>query len=149
MAIPRDYQANAQTRKRINSLKVTHRKNGTARCEVCGWEPPSLPNYPNSYSVMGLQIHHVLPRRDGGDDSDANLILLCPNHHAVAHCIMPLWRSSRGARVTGITRAHLLTALRLADKHPQGWLKMYKPATNEVNESPDVLWKHPLKGVGF
>lgn len=31
-----------------------------------------------------LEIHHLKPRRLGGEDGMENLILLCPNHHALA-----------------------------------------------------------------
>lgn len=31
-----------------------------------------------------VEVHHIIPRRVGGDDSPENLILLCPNHHALA-----------------------------------------------------------------
>jgi hypothetical protein len=31
-----------------------------------------------------LEVHHVLPLAQGGSDKIANLITLCPNHHAMA-----------------------------------------------------------------
>lgn len=31
-----------------------------------------------------VEVHHILPRRLGGDDGPDNLVLLCPNHHALA-----------------------------------------------------------------
>jgi 5-methylcytosine-specific restriction endonuclease McrA len=31
-----------------------------------------------------VEIHHIIPRSIGGTDEPANLILLCPNHHAMA-----------------------------------------------------------------
>ncbi len=31
-----------------------------------------------------VEIHHIIPRRLGGDDDPDNLILLCPNHHSLA-----------------------------------------------------------------
>lgn len=33
----------------------------------------------------GLQVHHVVPRREGGSDFPDNLITLCPKCHAQAH----------------------------------------------------------------
>jgi predicted restriction endonuclease len=33
---------------------------------------------------IALEIHHLRPVRLGGDDVVENLILLCPNHHAMA-----------------------------------------------------------------
>lgn len=34
---------------------------------------------------LGLEVHRILPRAAGGSDGIANLITLCPNHHALAH----------------------------------------------------------------
>jgi 5-methylcytosine-specific restriction endonuclease McrA len=30
-----------------------------------------------------VEVHHIVPRRMGGGDHPSNLILLCPNHHAL------------------------------------------------------------------
>lgn len=32
-----------------------------------------------------LQLHHVVPRGEGGPDTQMNLITLCPRCHALAH----------------------------------------------------------------
>ena len=38
-------------------------------CSRCGW-------------LDGVcDLHHLVPRRDGGDDTQENLVLLCPNCH--------------------------------------------------------------------
>ena len=44
-------------------------------------------------STDGLQIHHVVPRGEGGSDFPENLIALCWRCHAIAHGMrMPeLW----------------------------------------------------------
>ncbi len=36
-----------------------------------------------------LQIHHVIPRKDGGTDSPQNLITLCSVCHGHAHGVIP------------------------------------------------------------
>ena len=36
-------------------------------------------------SPRGLQVHHVIPRSEGGGNSRHNLITLCWRCHAVAH----------------------------------------------------------------
>lgn len=41
------------------------------KCIICGFDEV-------------VEVHHIIPRRVGGDDSPENLILLCPNHHAMA-----------------------------------------------------------------
>ena len=42
-------------------------------CSCCGWNKGSC------------DIHHILPRSKGGDDSNDNLTLVCPNCHRLAH----------------------------------------------------------------
>ena len=41
------------------------------RCAICGFDTIT-------------EVHHILPRTDGGTDDPDNLIVLCPNHHAMA-----------------------------------------------------------------
>lgn len=41
------------------------------KCGVCG------------FSEI-VEVHHILPRKMGGEDNPENLMLLCPNHHALA-----------------------------------------------------------------
>lgn len=41
-------------------------------CVICGF------NY-------SLNVHHITPVADGGQDAYSNLITLCPNHHAMVH----------------------------------------------------------------
>ena len=45
---------------------------GKLACFVCGWEESSC------------DVHHVIPKRDGGSDVLSNLTILCPNHHRLA-----------------------------------------------------------------
>lgn len=41
------------------------------KCFVCGFDEV-------------VEVHHIVPRAVGGKDHPENLILLCPNHHALA-----------------------------------------------------------------
>lgn len=43
----------------------------TNMCKLCGWKGRT-------------QMHHIIPVRDMGENTDKNLIELCPNHHAEA-----------------------------------------------------------------
>ena len=42
-------------------------------CVMCGWDKTSL------------DIHHIIPKKDKGNDSHDNLIAVCPNCHRMAH----------------------------------------------------------------
>ncbi|MEM8598942.1 MAG: HNH endonuclease signature motif containing protein [Bacteroidota bacterium] len=44
------------------------------RCERCGYD---------NYNI--LQVHHILPRSEGGTNALRNLQLLCPNCHMEVH----------------------------------------------------------------
>ena len=59
-------------------------RSGNFACEVCGWLPPK--SHPLLRVVkQKAHVHHVLPISRGGDNSDENLVALCPNHHLIAH----------------------------------------------------------------
>lgn len=42
------------------------------KCAICGFSDV-------------VQIHHIIPRSVGGKDTQENLLVLCPNHHALLH----------------------------------------------------------------
>lgn len=67
-----------------------------------------------------LEAHHVLPVAWGGTDDDTNLVLLCPNHHAVADQLTA-WKS--GVLDGPITKEELLDQLRLIDSDEAAWHK--------------------------
>lgn len=48
-------------------------KRGEIKCVMCGWDKTTL------------DIHHILPKKEGGTDDNSNLIPLCPNCHRMAH----------------------------------------------------------------
>ena len=42
------------------------------KCMVCGFD-------------IAVDVHHITPRRHNGGNNPENLIILCPNHHAMAN----------------------------------------------------------------
>lgn len=107
-------------RDRISAFRRGHRDRGTFKCEICGWGPPELvPISMSERPTMVLAVHHVLPRSYGGDERAHNLMLLCPNHHAVAHGISGLWINKDGTFL--ITRRHLMVALLVSEEYPSDW----------------------------
>jgi len=52
--------------------KAIIRERGNA-CEICGW------------AEAKCDVHHRIPRHKGGKNTRANGIVVCPNHHRIAH----------------------------------------------------------------
>lgn len=42
-------------------------------CEICGWNEATC------------DVHHRIPKNRGGKNTIENAIVLCPNHHRIAH----------------------------------------------------------------
>jgi len=40
--------------------------------------------YPNCNEIIALDVHHIIPRNEGGSNRRSNLIVLCPTHHRKA-----------------------------------------------------------------
>lgn len=76
-------------------------------CEACGWGLKTL------WEGI-LHIHHIRPKTMGGDDSAVNLILLCPNHHAVAHMFIRESKGNESLSVSG--KRSLVELLRKFDE---------------------------------
>jgi len=58
---------------------VLHRADG--RCECCGQPAPFIAKSGAPF----LEVHHVQPLSDGGEDTPANTAAICPNCHREAH----------------------------------------------------------------
>lgn len=61
----------------INKLKSHPCNNGffdDRQCEICKFDLTEL-----------LEIHHILPLQQGGDNSLDNISYLCPNCHRIIH----------------------------------------------------------------
>lgn len=44
-----------------------------AKCSICGWDESTC------------DIHHIIPKKNGGTDNMDNLIYICPNCHRICH----------------------------------------------------------------
>jgi len=58
-------------------FKSEAKAKGRLVCEVCGWDGGGFPEM--------VEAHHIIPFKCGGQVTDENIILLCPNHHALIH----------------------------------------------------------------
>lgn len=50
------------------------------KCEWC-----SNPGFSMLDGKVFLETHHVIPLSEGGNDTEGNVVALCPNHHREAH----------------------------------------------------------------
>lgn len=48
-------------------------KKANCKCAICGWNESTC------------DVHHIVPKKDGGSDENGNLIVVCPNHHRILH----------------------------------------------------------------
>lgn len=53
------------------SAKYTALRHFEKKCIICGFD-------------IAVQIHHIIAKTKGGTNNEANLAVLCPNHHAMA-----------------------------------------------------------------
>ncbi len=67
-----NYQRNRSIIKNLQEMYA-------GRCQICAFDPISV------YGVNAACAHHIHYLSRGGSDVIENLILLCPNHHAVIH----------------------------------------------------------------
>lgn len=89
----------AERQPRPKRLNASSYKRGISRCEHCNWTPPE---------PSMLHAHHVIPLACGGPDTKKNIIVLCPNCHAVAHWVTK--RPVSGQRYSGPTTRAALQA---------------------------------------
>lgn len=70
----------------INAVAQLVYKAYDRKCAICGWQAtPDLIKVNGKYQYShGNEIHHIVPASEGGQETDSNLILLCPNHHKQA-----------------------------------------------------------------
>lgn len=99
----RRYQRGAKVRRKAIEAKRVHWWAGLG-CEICAWRPPD-------YKM--LHAHHIVPLSCGGTDATKNTIVLCPNHHGIAHRV---GTRKQGRYVGPETREALILALLDHDK---------------------------------
>lgn len=98
-------------------------------CEVCGWHlPASIPS--TTPSASPVTAHHVIPVAAGGEGGP--LVLLCPNHHAVAH---RLWHVRRGVYDGPREPAPLIAELRDFDSDPDGYMHRRQLRIQDAREA--------------
>jgi predicted HNH restriction endonuclease len=64
---------------RNRELAAELRERYLGRCQLCAFDPSAV------YGAGVCEGHHIQYLSRGGEDHLQNLVLLCPNHHAVVH----------------------------------------------------------------
>lgn len=80
------------------------------RCMACRWRPPQ---------GVALHVHHRIPRSAGGTDRIGNLLVVCPNCHAIAHM---LWKAA----------AFPALALEMSRRGQAEYVRLIRQARSEV-----------------
>ena len=87
------------------------------KCIVCGYVGP--------ISKTCLHGHHMVPHSWGGENTKENIIILCPNHHAIAHA-MCNGRKSQQFIDNVLCDKHTLVANIISyESDPRKWLMDY------------------------
>jgi len=60
----------------MNAARKLYASNGWCHCQFCGKEE------------VGLDMHHIKFRSQGGKDTADNLVALCREHHSLVHLSM-------------------------------------------------------------
>lgn len=107
----------------VNKHKKDLRQQGQTKCEICGWSAPDYLQNMSGRSNFTVNLHHVLPTASGGAEEPENLILLCPNHHAIADLLSGRFNKGRGSKINSFItdKAELIEMLHLIDSDPIKW----------------------------
>jgi hypothetical protein len=85
--------------------------------------------------LHGVQVHHIVPRHEGGSDDALNAIPLCPNCHSEVHAAYAPGRTTR-----------IYTAQELR-KHLERTIDLANRQANLVSTSDD--WNHDVELIQF
>lgn len=100
-------------------------------CEICGWKNP-VPDLFQRSTISIVQAHHIVPAACGGLATVENLILLCPNHHIIAHEVLGkpagIWRGPR-------TREELIATLKRLESNPNQWMIEQQQSVTKILEA--------------
>ena len=100
----------------VKEHKHSLKREGALNCAACGWAAPAA--LVGRGGDMMVHAHHVVPVACGGSDDPANIVPLCPNHHALAH---RLGSQRRGVWYGADSITALLLELRLVETDPHEW----------------------------
>lgn len=130
----------ARHQKVVTAFKGERRRENRCRCDVCNWAPPlELLRGETRMLWRMMHAHHVVPVAAGGADQAGNLVLLCPNCHALAHRLGTLsptpnyWPEYAWKGPT--TPDDLLSELRMLLLNPTQWAERKAGRKQEVENA--------------
>lgn len=65
---------------RNNFLSYLLKRKHDFTCQICSFFPSSPSHFPQP-----IEVHHIIPLSQGGDNYSSNLICLCSHHHQEVH----------------------------------------------------------------
>jgi 5-methylcytosine-specific restriction endonuclease McrA len=80
-AVPSRVEVRMMRFERDPRVVAAARRRADGRCESCGCTAPFLDDEGQPF----LEVHHVVPLAEGGPDTLANAVALCPNCHRFLH----------------------------------------------------------------
>ena len=107
----------------VRKHKANLRRSGQVKCQICDWQAPDFLQAMFGRSSFAVNLHHVLPVACGGTDEPENLVLLCPNHHAIADILSGRFNKGRGNKINSFItdKIELIEMLSLIDSDPVKW----------------------------
>jgi 5-methylcytosine-specific restriction protein A len=78
---PKKVTRSAEQYERDPKVKAWVLQNAKGKCELCESDAPFM----DDAGFPFLEVHHVVPLADGGDDVVSNAVALCPNCHRECH----------------------------------------------------------------
>lgn len=78
---PKKVTRSADQFERDPRVKAWILQNANGKCRLCGNDAP----FSDEFGLPFLEVHHVIPLADGGDDVVSNAVALCPNCHRRCH----------------------------------------------------------------
>lgn len=78
---PKKVARSAEQYERDPKVKAWVLQQANGRCELCGGDAPFV----DDAGFPFLEVHHIIPLAEGGDDVVANAVALCPNCHRRCH----------------------------------------------------------------
>ena len=78
---PRKVTRSQEQFERDPLVKAWVLQTANGQCQLCGENAPFL----DDFGLPFLEVHHVVPLAEGGDDTVPNAVALCPNCHRRCH----------------------------------------------------------------